>query len=58
MSAAQAAREFEGIVQTQAVMLATDHMFFIISFMLFGAAASIWLAPRRPKGAKGAAGGL
>ncbi|MBE7217013.1 MAG: DHA2 family efflux MFS transporter permease subunit [Caulobacteraceae bacterium] len=56
MSAAQAARQFEGLVQTQAVMLATDHMFFIISFMLFGAAASIWLAPRPAKGAKAAAG--
>ncbi len=56
LSAAQAARQFEGIVQTQAVMLATDKMFFIISFMLFAAAASIWLAPRPPKGAKTAAG--
>ena len=56
LSAAQAARQFEGMVQTQAVMLATDKMFFIIAFMLFGAAASIWLAPRPPKNAKAAAG--
>lgn len=37
------------LTQTQAVMLATNHVFFVIACILFGGAAIIWLAPRPEK---------
>ncbi len=57
MSADQAVRQFEGIVQNQAVMVATDRLFLIIAIALFGAGAMAWIAPRPKPGARGPAGG-
>lgn len=57
MAAGQAARQIEGLVQSQAVMVATDRMFLILGFILFAAAASVWIAPRPPKGGGGPPGG-
>ena len=57
LSASQAASQFEALVQQQAVMVATDRMFLIITFILFCAAASVWIAPKPKPGAKAPAGG-
>ncbi len=48
-SPAQALQQLEGMVQSQAVMLATNRIFFCIAVVMLAAAASIWLAPK-PKG--------
>lgn len=56
LSAEQALRQIEGMVQMQAVMLATDHIFLITGFMFLAASAFIWLAPR-PKAAAPGPGG-
>ena len=45
-TAAQALRQLDSLVQTQAVMLATDRVFFITSFVFILAAAAIWVAPK------------
>jgi MFS transporter, DHA2 family, multidrug resistance protein len=45
-SAAQALRQLDSLVQTQSVMLATDRVFFVTSFVFVLAALAIWLAPR------------
>jgi DHA2 family multidrug resistance protein len=45
-SAAQGLRALDAMVQTQAVMLATDRVFFVTSFVFLLAALSIWVAPR------------
>ena len=42
----QALRQLEGLVQSQAVMIATNHMFQVIALVMAIAAASIWLAPK------------
>jgi DHA2 family multidrug resistance protein len=47
---AQAAGQLDRLVQSQAVMIATNHMFQVISAVMFVAAALVWLAPK-PKGA-------
>ena len=49
MSTDQALRQVEGLVQSQAVMLATDRLFLIIAILLFVAGALAWIA-RPPKG--------
>jgi DHA2 family multidrug resistance protein len=46
MSAAQALARLDGLVQSQAVMIATNHIFQAIALVLAIAAASIWLAPK------------
>ncbi len=43
---AQALRQFEAMVQDQAVMLATDKLFLTLSVLLAIAACSIWLAAK------------
>jgi DHA2 family multidrug resistance protein len=45
-TAGQALRQLDALVQTQAVMLATDRVFFVTSFVFVLAAAAIWIAPR------------
>jgi DHA2 family multidrug resistance protein len=45
----QALQQLEGLVQSQAVMLATNRIFFSIAAVMLIAAASIWFAPK-PKG--------
>ena len=57
LSAGQALQSFEGLVQTQAVMLATNEMFQIISAMFLLAACVVWIAPRPRRGARAPAGG-
>ena len=54
-TAAQALRQLDALVQTQAVMLATDRVFFITSFVFGLAALAVWLAPKPKR--MGAAGG-
>ena len=56
LNANQAATQFEGIVQSQAVMLATDRLFLIIAIMLFVAASFAWIAPRPKVGARAPSG--
>lgn len=48
----QAARQIEFMVQTQAVMLATNRMFIIIAIVMFIAACSVWIAPKPLIGAR------
>ena len=56
-SAGQALRQLDALVQTQAVMLATDRVFFITSFVFVIAAAAIWVAPRGRRAAAPAGAG-
>jgi len=49
-TAAQALRQLDALVQTQAVMLATDRVFFVSAFVFLLAAGAIWLAPKPKKG--------
>jgi MFS transporter, DHA2 family, multidrug resistance protein len=49
-TAAQALRQLDALVQTQAVMLATDRVFFVSSFVFVLAAGAIWLAPKTKAG--------
>jgi len=57
MSMDQALRSYENLVQSQSVMLATDHLFLIIGGVLVLAAGSVWIAKRPPKMAGGPPGG-
>ncbi|HSY07147.1 MAG TPA: DHA2 family efflux MFS transporter permease subunit [Steroidobacteraceae bacterium] len=56
-TAGQALRELDALVQTQAVMLATDRVFFVTSFVFVLAAAAIWVAPRGRRAAAAAGAG-
>jgi len=49
-TAGQALRQLDALVQTQAVMLATDRVFFVSAFVFLLAAGAIWLAPKPKKG--------
>jgi DHA2 family multidrug resistance protein len=46
MTADQSLTQLDGLVQSQAVMLATDEMFRITTVIFFIAAAVIWIAPK------------
>jgi DHA2 family multidrug resistance protein len=46
-SPAQALRSFDAMVQQQSVMLATNHIFLILSVVVAIAAAGVWLMPRQ-----------
>jgi DHA2 family multidrug resistance protein len=56
-TAGQALRQLDAMVQTQAVMLATDRVFFFTAFVFVLAAAAIWIAPRGKRAAVPAGGG-
>jgi DHA2 family multidrug resistance protein len=56
-TAAQALRQLDALVQTQAVMLATDRVFFVSSLVFVLAAAAIWLAPKPGRGVDPASAG-
>lgn len=56
-TAGQALRQLDALVQTQAVMLATDRVFFVTSFIFVLAAAAIWIAPRGTRAAAPAGAG-
>ena len=46
MSPPQALDALDGMVQSQAIMLATIHVFFLAGICMLVAAASVWLAPK------------
>jgi DHA2 family multidrug resistance protein len=56
-TAGQALRQLDAMVQTQAVMLATDRVFFVTSFVFLLAAGCIWIAPLGKRLAAPAGGG-
>jgi DHA2 family multidrug resistance protein len=56
-TAGQALRQLEALVQTQAVMLATDRVFFVTAFVFVLAAAAIWIAPQAKRTANPASAG-
>jgi DHA2 family multidrug resistance protein len=49
LSPDQALRQLEGLVQSQAVMLATNHVFMVAGVVMAVSAGAIWFAPK-PKG--------
>jgi DHA2 family multidrug resistance protein len=55
-SSGLALNQLDQITQSQAVMLATDHMFQVMAVVFVVAAAVVWIAPR-PKSASGPAPG-
>ncbi len=57
MTAAQATGQIDGLVQSQSVMLATDHIFLISAIMFVVGAAAVWLAPKPKSLAAPGAGG-
>jgi DHA2 family multidrug resistance protein len=56
MSAGQALRQVDNLVQGQAVMLATDHVFMVTAFVFLAGATAVWIAPK-PKAMVSPAGG-
>ena len=56
LSPEAAVRQFENLLQGQAVMLGTNQMFMTIAMFLFVACAVVWIAPR-PKRMAGPPGG-
>jgi DHA2 family multidrug resistance protein len=56
LGAGQAVRQLNNLVQSQAVMLATDHIFLISAMMFVFGAGIVWLAPK-PKGPMAAGAG-
>ena len=46
MSAGQALGQVDALVQSQAVMLATDHVFLITSLVFLAGATAVWIAPK------------
>jgi DHA2 family multidrug resistance protein len=56
MTAAQAVQTLSDLVQSQAVMLATNRVFMALAIILAAVAAGVWLSPR-PKGAVALAAG-
>jgi DHA2 family multidrug resistance protein len=53
-TAGQALRQLDALVQTQAVMLATDRVFFVSAFVFLLAAVAIWFAPKSKRAADAA----
>jgi DHA2 family multidrug resistance protein len=56
LTAQQALGQLDNLVQGQAVMVATDHIFLISALMFLFGACVVWLAPK-PKGGPVAGGG-
>jgi DHA2 family multidrug resistance protein len=46
LSLQQAVQNLSDMVQSQAVMLATNHVFFLLAVTLAAVAAGVWLSPR------------
>jgi DHA2 family multidrug resistance protein len=57
MPAVQAVRQYENLLQSQSVMLATNQIFLVIGVVLVAAAASVWIAPRPSRMVRPGAGG-
>ena len=51
-----ALQQFEGLVQTQSVMLATNEMFQVIACLFLISALIVWIAPKPRRGAKAPVG--
>jgi DHA2 family multidrug resistance protein len=49
MSHGQALSSLENMVQSQAVMVSTNHIFLLISVLMAVSVSAIWFSPR-PKG--------
>ena len=49
LSPGQAIQNLSDMVQSQAVMLATNHVFFLLALTISGVAIGIWLSPK-PQG--------
>jgi MFS transporter, DHA2 family, multidrug resistance protein len=56
MSAAQALRQVDSMVQSQAVMLATDKVFLVTACLFVVAALAVWIAPKPKVFARGGGG--
>ena len=56
LGAAGSLRQFEAMVQTQSVMLATDRVLFGIGCIMVVGAATIWFVPKPAEPVRGAAG--
>jgi len=46
MSAGQALAQVDNMVQSQAVMLATDHVFMVTALVFLAGATAVWIAPK------------
>ena len=57
MSAGQALSNLEGMVQSQAVMLSTNHVFMGISVLMAVSVLAIWIGPKPASVVQGAPGG-
>jgi DHA2 family multidrug resistance protein len=57
MSASQALRQLDATVQGQAVMLATNRVFMVLSLIFVLAAACVWVAPKPQRRMEAGAGG-
>jgi DHA2 family multidrug resistance protein len=57
MTPTQALSQLDGITQNQAVMLATDQMFLVLTLAFVVAACAVWLAPKPKLFAGGPPGG-
>jgi DHA2 family multidrug resistance protein len=53
----QAAALLENLVQSQAIMLSTNHVFMVVSALMVVSAATIWLAPKPKMGMPPPGGG-
>jgi DHA2 family multidrug resistance protein len=56
-SASQAVMSLSNMIDTQATMLATNNVFFVVSLVLLGVAAGVWLMPKPKLFARSAPGG-
>jgi DHA2 family multidrug resistance protein len=57
LASGQATSTLDSIVQGQAIMLSTDHIFLVVSFLMVISAGMIWLAPKPKVGAVPPGGG-
>ena len=57
LSASQAAGQIDNLVQSQSVMVATNHIFLLCALMFVAGAAIVWLAPKPKAAVPAGAGG-
>jgi DHA2 family multidrug resistance protein len=57
LAQSQAASLLDNIVQGQAIMLSTNHIFMVVAALMVVSASAIWLAPKPKMGAAPARGG-
>jgi DHA2 family multidrug resistance protein len=49
LDAARARTALDGMVERQAVMVATNHLFLLVGVIVAAAACAIWLMPKPPR---------